>query len=174
MALRPQLRTEPKSLRSSAMADRPAPAACIWLTGRRGSGKRTVGSLTAESLRAEGRACAVLDATALDLHLARGPSDGGLESLAWLAALLSENGVLTIVTVDAARRVDRDRLRDQIPGFVEVLVDAPAEVCATRSGFVDSTYEAPIAADLRIPTHDRDARASSAQLVSYLESLRDE
>lgn len=155
------------------MADFSTSAVCIWLTGRRGAGKRTVGRLTAEVLRAEGRTCAVLDAAALDAHLARGPSDGGLESLAWLAGLLTESGVTTIVTVDTARRADRDALRDQIPGFVEVLIDAPAEVCADRAGFADPTYEPPIAPDLRIPTHDRDERASTAQLVSYVESLRD-
>lgn len=156
------------------MAEFPAPAACIWLTGRRGAGKRTVGRLTAELLRADGQACAVLDAAALDAHLAKGPSDGGLESLAWLAGLLAENGVITIVTVDAARRADRDALRDQIPGFVEVLVDAPADLCTERAGFADPTYEPPIAPDLRIPTHDRDERASTAQLVSFLESRRDQ
>ena len=151
------------------MTDRPAPAACIWLTGRRGAGKRTVGRLTAELLRSVGQACAVLDAEALDTHLARGPSDGGLESLAWLARLLSENGVITSVSVDTARRADRDALRDQIPNFVEVLIDAPADVCTERVGLADPTYEPPIAPDLRIPTHDRDERASTAQLISYLE-----
>jgi adenylylsulfate kinase len=144
-------------------------AACVWLTGRRGAGKQTIGLGVAEALRTEGRPCALLDAEALSAHLAHGPTDGGLDSLAWLARLLTENGVTTIVTVDTPRRADRDALRSALPGFVEVYVDAPADVCTARSGVADPRYEEPIAPDLRVPTHDRDARASTAQLLSYLE-----
>jgi adenylylsulfate kinase-like enzyme len=34
----------------------------------------------------------------------------------------------------------------------------------------DPAYEEPIGPELRIPTHDRDVRASAAQLLSYLEA----
>jgi adenylylsulfate kinase-like enzyme len=146
-----------------------APAACLWLTGRRGAGKRTIGTAVAAALRADGRSCALLDAEALSTHLALGPADGGLASLAWLVQLLTENGVTTIVTVDTPRRADRDALRADLPGFVEVHVDAPADVCTARVGVTDPRYEEPIAPDLRVPTHDRDERASAAQLVSYVE-----
>jgi adenylylsulfate kinase len=145
-------------------------AACVWLTGRRGAGKQTIGLTVAEALRAEGRPCALLDAGILSAHLAHGPADGGLDSLAWLARLLTENGVTTVVTVDTPLRADRDALRTAVPGFVEVYVDAPADVCTARSGVADPRYEEPIGPDLRIPTHDRDRRASAAQLLSYLEA----
>ena len=148
-----------------------APAACLWLTGRRGAGKRTIGTAVAEALRAQGRPCALLDAAALSTHLAHGPADGGLDSLAWLVQLLTDNGVSTIVTVDTPRRADRDALRAHIPRFVEVYVDAPVDVCTARAGVADPRYEEPIAPDLRIPTHDRDARASAAQLLSYTERV---
>jgi adenylylsulfate kinase len=148
-------------------------AAFVWLTGRRGAGKQTVGSAVAEALRAAGHPCALLDADALTTHLAHGPSDGGLASLAWLGRLLSENGVTTIVTVDMSRRADREQLRAEVPGFVEIYVDAPADVCTARAGVADPRYEEPIAPALRVPTHDRDARASAAQLLSYLESRLD-
>jgi len=148
-------------------------AAFVWLTGRRGAGKQTVGSAVAETLRAEGHPCALLDADSLTTHLAHGPSDGGLASLAWLGRLLTENGVTTIVTVDMPRRADREQLRAAVPGFVEVYVDAPADVCTARSGVADPRYEEPIAPALRVPTDDRDARASAAQLLSFLESRLD-
>jgi adenylylsulfate kinase-like enzyme len=146
-----------------------APAACLWLTGRRGAGKRTIGTAVAESLQRDGRACALLDAEALSSHLAHGPADGGLASLAWLVRLLTGNGVTAVVTVDTPRRADRDALRAEVPNFVEVHVDAPAAVCTARAGVADPLYEEPIAPDLRIPTHDRDPRASVAQLLSYVE-----
>ena len=146
-----------------------APAACLWLTGRRGAGKRTIGAAVAQAVQTDALACALLDAEALSAHLAHGPTDGGLASLAWLVRLLTENGVTTIVTVDTPRRADRDALRAEVPAFVEVFVDAPTDVCTARAGVADLLYEEPIAPDLRIPTHDRDARASAAQLLSYLE-----
>jgi len=148
-------------------------AVFVWLTGRRGAGKQTVGAAAAEALRAAGHPCALLDADALSTHLAHGPTDGGLASLAWLGRLLTENDVTTIVTVDMPRRADRDELRSEVRGFVEVYVDAPPDVCMERAGFADPRYEEPIAPALRIPTHDRDARASTAQLLSYLESRLD-
>jgi adenylylsulfate kinase-like enzyme len=60
-------------------------------------------------------------------------------------------------------------LRAVIPGFVEVHVDAPADVCTARAGVADPAYEEPIAPDLRVPTGDRDERASVAQVVSFLD-----
>jgi len=144
-------------------------APCVWLTGRRGAGKQTIGLAVADALRAEGRPSALLDAATLSAHLAHGPTDGGLDSLAWLAQLLTENGVTTIVTVDTPLRADRDALRTSVRGFVEVYVDAPVDLCTERSGVADPRYEEPIAPDLRVPTHDRDERASTAQLLSYLE-----
>jgi adenylylsulfate kinase len=156
---------------STVMTGLVAPAACLWLTGRRGAGKRTIGAAVAETLHGDGRACALLDADILSAHLAHGPADGGLGSLVWLVRLLTENGVTTIVSVDTPRRADRDALRAEIPNFVEVFVDAPADVCTARSGVADPRYEEPIAPDLRIPTHDRDARASAAQLLSYVERV---
>jgi adenylylsulfate kinase-like enzyme len=144
---------------------------CLWLTGRRGVGKRTVAALAAAALHDDARPCAVLDAEALTEHLARGPLDGGLASLAWLANLLTSNGVPVIVTVDTPKRADREPLRDTIAGFVEVFVDAPADVCTARAGVADRGFEEPTAPDLRVPTGDRDARAAAALLVSYLDAL---
>jgi len=146
-------------------------APCLWLTGRRGAGKRTIAALAENARHDDGLPAAVLDAEALTEHLARGPQDDGLASLAWLANLLTGNGIPVIVTVDTPRRADREPLRAAITRFVEVLVDAPVELCAERAGLEDRGYEAPIAPDLRVPTGDRDARASAALLLSYLETL---
>jgi adenylylsulfate kinase-like enzyme len=144
---------------------------CVWLTGRRGAGKRTVAGLAAESWRAEGHPCAVLDARDLAAHLRLGPAEGGLASVAWLANLLTRNGVPVIVAADPPRRADRAEVAGLIHGYVEVLVDAPAELCTERAGIEDPAYEEPIAPERRVPTGDRDARASAALLVSYLDAL---
>jgi len=59
-------------------------AGFVWLTGRRGAGKQTIGTAVADALRADGHPCALLDVEALSTHLAHGPTDGGRASLAWL------------------------------------------------------------------------------------------
>jgi len=141
------------------------------LTGRRGAGKRTVGALAAATLRAEGHPCAVLDAADLAAHLRHGPADGGLASLAWLAALLTGQGVAVIVTADVPRRADRAEAAVLIDGFVEVYVHAEPDVCTERAGVEDRGYEEPIGAHLRVPTGDRDERASAALLASHVETL---
>src|SRR3954452_22106281 len=115
-------------------------AVFVWLTGRRGAGKQTVGAAAAEALRAGGPPCALLDADALTTHLAHGPTDGGLASLAWLGRLLTENDVTTIVTVDMPRRADRDELRAEVPGYVEVYVQAQPDVALERAGFAEPGY----------------------------------
>ncbi len=146
-------------------------APCVWLTGRRGAGKRTVATRAAAALRAEGRPCAVLLPEDLDAHLRGGPTEGGLDAVAWLANLLTGSGVPVIVAADVPHRSARAALADAIHRFVEIHVDAPAAVCAQRAGRDDPTYEAPIAPTHRIPTDDRDVAAAAALLVAYVEGL---
>ena len=72
---------------------------------------------------------------------------------------------------DDARTVAaaRERLRAELAQLREVYLDIPAKLGAARSGERDDGYEEPYAPDLRVPTYDRDAAASIAQVVSYLE-----
>jgi adenylylsulfate kinase len=137
---------------------------CVWLTGRSGAGKRTVGTAVVDELLARGRSCALLDAEAIARNLVPGP-----DALAWCCRMLVDHGVTTVVTLPVASRDERELLRSAIPGFVEVYVDAPPEVCAARAGHADETFEEPYAPDLRVPTHGRDVAASAAQVVSFLE-----
>lgn len=139
-------------------------AACVLLTGRAGAGKATIGRAVVDELRASGRPSALLDAGARDEHLQPGDA-----SLAWCCTLLVESGVVTVVAAPVPRRDDRERLRAEVPRLVEVFVDAPLDRCEARAGRADPDYEEPYAPDLRVPTHDREARASVAQVLSYLE-----
>lgn len=139
-------------------------AACVFLTGRAGAGKRTVAALVVEQLRRRDQPVALLGPEAVAGHLAEGP-----DALAWCCTLLVENGVTVVVAVPVDARDDRELLRDAIPSFAEVHLDAPQDVCAERSGRVDAAFEEPWAPDLRVPTHGRDPAASAAQVISFLE-----
>jgi adenylylsulfate kinase-like enzyme len=138
--------------------------ACIWLTGRAGAGKRTIATAIVAELRERGLPAALLDEAGVMGRLVSGP-----DALAWCCTLLTTNGVPAVVAVPVPSRDDRELLRGAVPGFVEVFLDAPPEVCTERAGRPDDAYEAPYAPELRVPTHGRDAAASAAQVLSFLE-----
>jgi adenylylsulfate kinase len=139
-------------------------AACVLFTGRAGAGKHTIGHGVANELRRRGGHCGVLDADVVERHL-----HAGIEALVWCCTLLVTSGATAVVTTPVPARAGRDLLRDMIPAFLEVFLDAPAALCAERSGGSDDEFEAPYAPDLRVPTHDRDPAASIAQVMSFLE-----
>jgi adenylylsulfate kinase-like enzyme len=141
-------------------------ATCVLLTGRAGAGKTTIGRGVADELRRRGRSCGVLDAAAVERHLRP-----GVDSVVWCCALLVGGGAHVVVTAPVPTRAAREQLRDAIPTLVELFLDAPAALCAQRSGGTDEEFEEPYAADLRVPTHDRDPAASIAQSVSFLETI---
>jgi adenylylsulfate kinase len=143
---------------------------CVWLTGRSGSGKTTVGRAVVEQLRARHQSVALLDDEVRTYLAGGGTGDATHAALAWLCRLLVTNGITVVVATGMPSRDDRERLRDEVPGLAELYLDAPAELCAARVGRTDNTYEEPFAPDLRIPTHGRQPAASAAQAVSFLEA----
>jgi adenylylsulfate kinase len=131
--------------------------ACVWLTGRRGAGKTTVAAAVVDERRPPGAPVALIDTAEVSAHLS---TVEPIDALGWLARLFTTTGAIVVVAADDPRRAARDRLRAEVPGFVEIFVDG---------GAARDHYEEPIAAELRVPTHDRSVEASSAQVVSWLE-----
>jgi adenylylsulfate kinase-like enzyme len=131
--------------------------ACVWLTGRSGSGKTTIGVAVVDELRSRGARAAFVDEPDVGTHLS---TDEPIDALGWLARLLTATGAIVVIASDDPRRAARDRLRAEVPGFVEIFVDG---------GPGRDQYEEPVAPELRVPTHDRSAEASAAQVVSWLE-----
>jgi adenylylsulfate kinase-like enzyme len=131
--------------------------ACVWLTGRPGSGKTTIGLAVVDELRRRGARVALVDEPDVVAHLS---PDEPIDALGWLARLLTATDVIVVIAADDPRRAARDRLRAEVPGFVEIFVDG---------GPGQGHYEEPVAPELRVPTHDRSAEASVAQVVAWLE-----
>ncbi len=111
----------------------------VWITGLPSSGKSTFAARLRDRLRAAGRAAVVLDGDAVRAALVPPPGydDAGraafYETLGNLALLLADaGGAIVIVAATGHRRVFRERVRARAARFVEILVDAPAEICAAR------------------------------------------
>jgi adenylylsulfate kinase len=112
--------------------------AVVWVIGLPSSGKSTLAGRIATRLRAAGLQSALLDGDQIRAALDPRPGyDWQARSrfygtLARLAALLANQGLVAVVAATASRRAFRERARALAPRFVEVFVDVPLEVCAAR------------------------------------------
>jgi adenylyl-sulfate kinase len=121
-------------------------ALCFWLTGLSGSGKSTVGRLAAGQLRDRGHHVEVLDGDDVRQNLCAGlgfsreDRDVNVRRIAWVADLLSRNGVVTFVAAVSPYRATRDEARARMgKRFVEVHVRASVDECERRD--VKGLYE---------------------------------
>jgi adenylylsulfate kinase-like enzyme len=132
-------------------------ATCLWLTGRARSGKSTIARAVVNELERAGVAVVLLDDDVRRYLV------DGRDSIAWLAHVLTDGGTTVVVASDLPARDDREHVREAVVRFAEVFVDGG------DTNADDDGYEEPFAAELRVPTHDRDVAASVAQLLSWLE-----
>lgn len=145
-------------------------APVVWFTGRPGSGKHTVAETVAAGLRTRRVPVEVLDHAVLEAEL--GPSADPQRRLHWLAGLLSRHGVVSVVISADADGPAGERARHALPGLIEVFVDTPREICISRIGMrAASDFDAPLAPEVRVITHDREPVASAAQVLSHLDTL---
>lgn len=110
----------------------------VWFTGLSGSGKTTIAKLVGEELRALGLKVEHLDGDQVRKHLCKDlgytkeDRDKNIERIAYVASLLTRNGVVTLVSVISPYRDARRLARKTIGRFVEVYTRCPLEVCAKR------------------------------------------
>lgn len=154
------------------------PGATVWLSGLSGAGKSTIADGVADLLRRRGRRAAVLDGDEMrrrlspELGFSKEDRDVNVRRIGFVARMLAENGVLSLVPVIAPYAVSRDAVRaehlEHGLEYLEVHIAAPVEVCAARdvkglyrkqasgllSGLtgVDDPYEPPVDPRLRLDT----------------------
>ncbi|MBN8504450.1 MAG: adenylyl-sulfate kinase [Burkholderiales bacterium] len=163
----------------------------FWFTGLSGAGKSTLAQAFANQLRAQGRACAVLDGDLLRAGLCR---DLGFSSAdrrenqrraAEVAALLNDAGVTVVCALISPLAVDRQMAREIVGAdrFAEIYLDASLQECEARDpkGLygrarrgelpeftgVSAPYEPPASPTLALPT----GRAPLAQCLAPLLAL---
>jgi adenylylsulfate kinase len=150
----------------------------VWFTGLPSAGKTTVAHALEKRLLDGGHKVEVLDGDVVRTHLTKGlgfskeDRDENIRRIGFVANLLSRNGVVVLASVISPYREVRDEVR-ALHGdrFFEVYVSTSVEVCSERDvkglyakqragelkGLtgVDDPYEAPLAPELVVPTHEQ-------------------
>lgn len=166
----------------------------LWMTGLSGAGKTTIALALEQLLRARGVRIERLDGDTVrqgltrDLGFSKEDRDRNIERVAFVAKLLSRNGVGVLASFISPYRAARDAVREQATNFIEVFVDAPLEVCAQRDvkGLyakalageikeftgVSDPYEAPEAPEITVHTDAETLEQSVSKIVRYLEDRK--
>jgi len=165
----------------------------IWFTGLPSAGKSTLAQAVEQRLRARGRSVEVLDGDVVRTHLSKGlgfsraDRDTNIKRIAFVCALLTRNGVISIAAAISPYRETRAWARREIGNFVEVYVKCPVEVCRQRdlkglykladSGKipnltgVNDPYEEPESPELVLETDKETIAECTDRVLAKLEEL---
>jgi adenylylsulfate kinase len=110
----------------------------LWFTGLSGSGKTTTAKQVATMLLAQGHYVEMLDGDQLRETICKGLGFSkaerfeNIKRIAYIAKLLSRNGIIVLVSAITPYQEMRDYIRSEVPGFVEIFVECPLEMCEQR------------------------------------------
>lgn len=164
----------------------------IWFTGLSASGKSTIAGALEQILTRQGYHTYLLDGDnvrhGLCKDLGFGDSDRqeNIRRVGEVSKLMADSGLIVLAAFISPFRADRRIVREILPDkqFVEVFVDAPLKVCQERDpkGLyakaqrgeirqftgIDSPYEEPEQAEVRIQAGEVSVAAAVNQLLDYL------
>jgi adenylyl-sulfate kinase len=172
---------------------RSAPRGCaVWFTGPPASGKSTVAALVEQELRARGVKVEVLDGDVVRRNLSKGlgfskeDRDTNIRRIAFVADVLSRNGVCVLAAAISPYRATRDEARALMGDrFIEVHLKASLMACAERDpkglyakalrgelpGFtsVSDPYEEPLTPELVLDTERETPEESAERVLALLD-----
>jgi bifunctional enzyme CysN/CysC len=179
-----------KERRAVLMGQKPC---VIWFTGLSGAGKSTIANLVEKRLHAIGRHTYLLDGDNVrhglnkDLGFTDADRVENIRRVAEVARLMVDAGLVVLVSFISPFRSERRMARALLEEgeFVEVFVDTPLGVAESRDpkglyskarrgelrNFtgVDSPYEVPEYADVRLDTTRLSAEQSAELILEHLE-----
>jgi bifunctional enzyme CysN/CysC len=162
--------------------------AVLWFTGLSGAGKSTIANLVEKRLHRMNRHTFILDGDNIrhglnkDLGFTDADRVENIRRVGEVAKLMTDAGIIVITAFISPFRAERQMVRDMMARgeFIEIHVDTPLSVAEqrdvkglykkARSGQlanftgIDSPYEAPQAAEIRIDT-TRMTPEQAAQLI---------
>jgi bifunctional enzyme CysN/CysC len=170
-------------------------ACVLWFTGLSGAGKSTIANLVEKRLYTLGKHTILLDGDNVrhglnrDLGFTDTDRVENIRRVAEVAKLMTDAGIITLVSFISPFRSERQMARDLLPQgeFLEVFVDAPLAVAERRDpkGLyrkarrgeikhftgIDSPYEPPVAPELHIDTTALSAERAAETIVERLQEL---
>ncbi len=164
-----------------------------WFTWLSGAGKTTIADNLQEKLNNQNyNYIQRLDWDIVRQSLTRDlwftPEDRAknLERVGFVASMLSSNDVWVLATFISPYIKEREKLRNQIPNFIEIWVDAPLEVCEqrdvkwlyqkAREGQIDNftwisdPYQNPYNPEVHLPTDKLSIDECTNKIINYLEA----
>lgn len=166
---------------------------CVWLTGLPASGKTTLAHGLAQALRERDLTVQILDSDALRDVLTPEPTYSAEERdwfyrvVAFVAQLLTQNGINVVVAATAHCRRHRNYARERIRRFAEIHVRCSLETCmerdekgiyekaiagdATTVPGIQVPYEPPESPDVVVDTETLPPEQGVRRLIAGLEEL---
>jgi bifunctional enzyme CysN/CysC len=166
--------------------------AVLWFTGLSGAGKSTIANIVEKKLVARGRHTFLLDGDNVrhglnrDLGFTEADRIENIRRVGEVARLMADAGLIVLTAFISPFRAEREMVRKMLPEgeFIEVFVDTPLEEAENRDekglyakarageirNFtgIDSPYEPPQDAEIRIDTLDMSAEAAADLIVAEL------
>ena len=170
--------------------------AVLWFTGLSGAGKSTIANIVEKKLAARGRHTYLLDGDNVrhglnrDLGFTEADRIENIRRVGEVAKLMADAGLIVLTAFISPFRAERHMVRRMLPEgeFIEVFVDTPLGVAEERDtkglyakaragelkNFtgIDSPYEPPEDAEIRIDTTKMTAEEAADHIVEMLVSRR--
>jgi adenylylsulfate kinase len=167
--------------------------AVIWFTGLSASGKSTIAHIVEKQLHKRGCSTYVLDGDNVrhglceDLTFCPEDRVENIRRIGEMVKLFVDAGIIVLTAFISPYRQDRQQVRSLLSDgqFLEIHVDCPPEVCATRdqkgiyqkaqAGIIkeftgiSAPYEPPENPELVIQSHEEDAKAAAKKVVALIE-----
>ena len=164
----------------------------VWLTGLSGAGKSTIASAAEQLLHEQGLRTYILDGDNVrhglskDLGFTVADRVENIRRIAEVAKLMVDAGIIVLTAFISPFRAERDMAKSLFTpeDFLEIFVDTPLAVAEARDpkglykkarrgelpNFtgIDSDYEPPMQADLRLNTDDRSVEDCAKALAEVI------
>lgn len=165
----------------------------VWLTGLSGSGKSTIANFAVKALHEAGKHTYILDGDKVrgglckDMNFSNKDRIENIRRVAEVSKLMMDAGLIVVTAFISPFRNERNMAKELIgsENFLEIYISTPLVVCEqrdpkglyklARAGLlqdmtgIDSPYECPETADLKIDLSSNDPQASLQALISAIE-----